>query len=285
MAESFKQIKNRIRSIENIKKITRAMQMVSLAKLRPCENRLVASKNYCAKLKDLLRSVSGNCDVTDNPFLMPAKEKKKIALLVIGSDTGLCGTYNQNIFRQAEDFINEHKDLKFTLLAVGRKAFNYFKKRGVPLSFAYVQPQGNYAGVMLDKIIKEATDLFLSKEADALYLVYTHFISAARWSVVIDKLLNIEPGPPESREEYILEPDANTLLDKIVPAYISSVLKTALLEAKVSEHAARIISMSEATNNAEELLEDLVLLRNKVRQAGITKELIEIISSAEALKG
>lgn len=284
MAESLKRIKNRIRSIENIKKITRAMEMVSFAKLRPCENKLIASRNYLAKLENLLRCVLAGSGAGDNPYLIPAQERKKIALLLIGSDTGLCGTYNHSIFRAVDGFIDENKALKLMLITVGRKAFNYFKKKAVTLSFAYVQPQGNYAEVMLDKMVSDVTNLFLTKDADEVYLAYAHFISATRWNVVIEKFLSIESAP-DTQEEYILEPRAKTLLDEIIPASISCKIKTCLLEAKASEHVARIISMSEATNNAKELLDDLVLLRNKVRQAGITKELIEIISSAEALKG
>ena len=129
MAESLKQIKNRIRSIESIKKITRAMQMVSLAKLRPCENKLLALRVYLEKLKNLLGCVLAESGKMDNPFIVPAQNPKRIALCVISSDSGLCGTYNQNIFRSAENFIAGHKDFKAQLIAVGRKGFNYFKKK------------------------------------------------------------------------------------------------------------------------------------------------------------
>lgn len=285
MAESLKAIKNRIRSIESIKKITRAMQMVSLAKLRPCENKLSALRVYLEKLRNLLGCVLAESGKMDNPFLIPAlKPPKRIALCVISSDSGLCGTYNQNIFRSAENFIAGHKDFQVSIIAVGRKGFNYFKKKNFSMPLVYVEPQGNYAALMLDKMISDLTKLFLARGADEIYLAYARFVSASRQEVKIEKFLSIDYAP-DLREEYILEPDAKSLLDEIIPAYISAKMKACLLEAKTSEHAARIISMSEATSNAEELLDNLILLRNKVRQAGITRELIEIISSAEALKG
>lgn len=284
MAESLKAIKNRIRSIESIKKITRAMQMVSLAKLRPCENKLSALRVYLEKLKNLLGRVLAGSGKMDNPLLIPAQNPKRIALCVISSDSGLCGTYNQNIFRSAENFIAGHKDFQVSIIAVGRKGFNYFKKKNFSLPLVYVEPRGNYAALMLDKIISDLTNLFLTRGADEIYLAYARFVSASRQEVKIEKFLSIDYAP-DLREEYILEPDAKSLLDEIIPAYISAKMKACLLEAKTSEHAARIISMSEATSNAEELLDGFILLRNKVRQAGITKELIEIISSAEALKG
>lgn len=285
MADSLKAIKNRIRSIESIKKITRAMQMVSLAKLRPCENRLSALRPYLAKLKDLLACALAESGKIDSPFLVPAlKPPKRIALCVISSDTGLCGTYNQNIFRAAENFIAGHKDVQISIIAIGRKGFNYFKKRNLSLPLVYAEPQGNYADLMLEKIVSDLTNLFLTQGADAIYLAYAHFVSAARQEAKVEKFLSIGYCL-DCKEEYILEPDARALLDKIIPAYISAKMKACLLEARTSEHAARIISMSEATSNAEELLDTLILLRNKVRQTGITRELIEIISSAEALKG
>lgn len=284
MAESLKAIKNRIRSIESIKKITRAMQMVSLAKLRPCENKLSALRVYLEKLKNLLGCVLAESGKMDNPLLIPAQNPKRIALCVISSDSGLCGTYNQNIFRSAENFIAGHKDFQVSIIAVGRKGFNYFKKKNFSLPLVYAEPQGNYAALMLDKIISDLTNLFLTRGADEIYLAYARFVSASRQEVKIEKFLSIDYAP-DLREEYIIEPDAKSLLDEIIPAYISAKMKACLLEAKTSEHAARIISMSEATSNAEELLDGFILLRNKVRQAGITKELIEIISSAEALKG
>lgn len=284
MSESLKHIKNRIRSIESIKKITRAMEMVSLAKLRPCQNSLEASRRYLEKIDYLLSCSLAGRAPADNPFLRPPAQRQRITLCVISSDTGLCGTYNNNLFRKSEEFIRENSSAKISLAVIGRKGFNYFKRRGYGLPWVYLEPRGNYTSVMLDKIVGDLTRVFLSPEADEVYLAYTRFESASRQRPVIEKFLNID-YKPEGPSDYIIEPDSRTISDELVKAYISHKMQTALWDAKASEHAGRVISMAKATDNAKELLDDLILLRNKVRQAGITKEILEIIASAEALKG
>lgn len=283
MSESLKHIKSRIRSIESIKKITRAMEMVSLAKLRPAQNKLESSRRYLEKIRQLLSSTLAKAPGADNPFLVSSESGKKIALCVISSDTGLCGTYNNNLFRKAEEFIRENSGSKVSLAVLGRKGFNYFRRRGYELPLAYHEPRGNYTGAMLEKIVSDLSRLFLSSGASRIYLAYTRFESSSRQRPVIEKFLNMDIfAAPDA--QYLIEPDAQTVLNELIPVYIANKMRTAILEAKASEHASRVISMAKATDNAKELLEDLILLRNKVRQAGITKEILEIISSAEALK-
>ncbi len=283
MSESLKHIKSRIRSIESIKKITRAMEMVSLAKLRPAQNKLESGRRYLEKIRQLLSSTLAKAPGADNPFLVSSESGKKIALCVISSDTGLCGTYNNNLFRKAEEFIRENSGSKVSLAVIGRKGFNYFRRRGYELPLAYHEPRGNYTGAMLEKIVSDLSHLFLSSGASRIYLAYTRFESSSRQKPVIEKFLNIDiSADPDA--QYLIEPDALTVLNELIPVYIVNKMRTAILEAKASEHASRVISMAKATDNAKELLEDLILLRNKVRQAGITKEILEIIASAEALK-
>ena len=287
MSESLKHIKNRIRSIESIKKITRAMEMVSLAKLRPSQNKLESGRRYLEKIKQLLSSTLANVPGADNPFLISSESGRKIALCVISSDTGLCGTYNNNLFRKAEEFIKENSGSKISLAVIGRKGFNYFRRRGYELSLAYHEPRGNYTGAMLEKIVSDLNHLFLSAGASRIYLAYTRFESSSRQKPVIDEFLPLSAAVARrasTTKEYLIEPDAQTVLNELIPVYIVNKMRTAILEAKTSEHASRVISMAKATDNAKELLEDLILLRNKVRQSGITKEILEIISSAEALK-
>lgn len=284
MSESLKHIKSRIRSIESIKKITRAMEMVSLAKLRPSQNRLEASRRYTGKIRRMLSCAVGQAPGADNPFLESRESAGKTALCVISSDTGLCGTYNNNLFRKAEEFIRENSgSSKVSLAVLGRKGFNYFRRRGYELPLAYHEPRGNYTGAMLEKIVSDLSLMFSSAKVNAVYLAYTRFESSSRQKPVVEKFLNIDiSADPDA--QYLLEPDALTVLNELVPVYIANKMRTAILEAKAAEHASRVISMAKATDNAKELLEDLILLRNKVRQAGITKEILEIISSAEALK-
>lgn len=291
MSESLKHIKSRIRSIESIKKITRAMEMISLAKLRPAQNKLESSRRYLEKIRQLLSSTLAKAPGADNPFLVSSESGKKIALCVISSDTGLCGTYNNNLFRKAAEFIRENSAVgaahcaapTVSLAVIGRKGFNYFRRRGYELPLAYHEPRGNYTGAMLEKIVSDLSHLFLSSGASRIYLAYTRFESSSRQKPVIEKFLNIDiSADPEA--QYLIEPDAQTVLNELIPVYIANKMRTAILEAKASEHASRVISMAKATDNAKELLEDLILMRNKVRQSGITKEILEIISSAEALK-
>lgn len=287
MSESLKHIKSRIRSIESIKKITRAMEMISLAKLRPAQNKLESGRRYLEKIRQLLSSTLAKAPGADNPFLVSSESGKKIALCVISSDTGLCGTYNNNLFRKAEEFIRENSGSKVSLVVIGRKGFNYFRRRGYDLPLAYHEPRGNYTGAMLEKIVSDLNHLFLSRVASRIYLAYIRFESSSRQKPVIDEFLPLSVAVAQrasTTKEYLIEPDAQTVLNELIPVYIANKMRTAILEAKTSEHASRVISMAKATDNAKELLEDLILLRNKVRQSGITKEILEIISSAEALK-
>ena len=291
MSESLKHIKNRIRSIESIKKITRAMEMISLAKLRPSQNKLESSRRYLEKVRQLLSYTLAQTSCADNPFVAAAQcaaaAGKKIALCVISSDTGLCGTYNNNLFRKAAEFIKENSSSKVSLAVIGRKGFNYFRRRGYDLPLAYHEPRGNYTGAMLEKIVSDLTHLFLSAGASRIHLAYTRFESSSRQKPVIEEFLPLSVMAAQCAaitKEYLIEPDAQTVLNELIPVYIANKMRTAILEAKTSEHASRVISMAKATDNAKELLEDLILLRNKVRQAGITKEILEIIASAEALK-
>ena len=302
MSESLKHIKNRIRSIESIKKITRAMEMVSLAKLRPAQNKLESGRRYLEKIRRLLSYTLAKASCADNPFVAAAQfagrpqgaapTGRKIALCVISSDTGLCGTYNNNLFRKAEEFIKGNPSVvaaqcAVRLAVIGRKGFNYFRRKGYELTLVYHEPRGNYTGVMLEKILSDLKHMFLSEGISRIFLAYTRFESSSRQKPVIEEFLPlsvVEAQCASTTEEYLIEPDARTVLDELVPVYIANKMRTAILEAKTSEHASRVISMAKATDNAKELLEDLILLRNKVRQSGITKEILEIISSAEALK-
>lgn len=284
MIQSLRQIKRRIRSIENTKKITRAMEMVSGAKLKRTENVLYASRPYFSKLDSILKNLLASIKDLSHPLLEERQEKQKIALCLITSDTGLCSTYNDNIIRLAEDFINRYGADKIRLITVGRKGFNYFKKRRLSISHTYIGFHGRFSSQVSDEIARTLTDIFLSKEADEVYIAYTHFVSALRYKPTMEKFLNIERAKDQGIE-YILEPNLDRILMELVPRYVSTKMRLILLEAFTSEHSARMIAMKAATDNAEELIDSLTLLRNKARQAAITKEVIEVASAAEALKG
>ena len=284
MVESLKQIKHRIRSIENTQKVTHAMEMVSIAKLRAIENRLPALRRYFSNIERMVKNLLAKSKGPTHRFLEKNNTGGKTALCVIASDSGLCGTYNNDVLYSAEDFINKLGRDKILLIAVGRKGLNYFKKRGVVTKANFIELNGRFSEEVSDDIAKVLTDIYISGEADEVYLSYTRFESLSRHRPAVEKLLNIELNPQADNIEYLLEPDADGILAELLPVYVAYKIKSALLNAFACEQASRMAAMGEATNNADELLDELVLSRNKLRQANITKEILEIISSSEALR-
>ncbi|MDD5166713.1 MAG: ATP synthase F1 subunit gamma [Candidatus Omnitrophica bacterium] len=285
MAQSLRQVRSRVKSVENIKKITRAMEMVSAARLKPLEKNLSNSKEYFLKIEGILNDALGSFRSAKNSLLQEkSNNKDKKLLCLVTSDTGLCGSYNNNIIRLAEDFIYKNSSSSVSLVIVGKKGLSFFKKRDLTIVGSYTEIYGHYSKAIADKIARHLIEMFLSGKADEVYVAYTSFISASRYKLRIDKLLNVE-GAKANDVEYLVEPDINKILNDLLPLYITSKVRTLLADAFTCEYSARVIAMSEATDNARELLDALVLLRNKMRQAHITGEIIEIISSADALKG
>jgi len=283
MAQSLREIKNRIRGIGNVNKVTHAMEMISIAKLRPVKNQLVPATQFSLEIEALLGDLLSCNGGISHPLMEKRENVDKKAICLITSDTGLCGNYNYNIIHMAEDFINRFGRDKAILISVGKKGLAYFKKRGTAIAQAYTELHGRYSEEITNKILKDAVDIFLSKKTDEVYVAYTHFESGSRHKPVIEKLLNVSAAQKESTE-YILEPDINAILEELLSAYLFNKMKFFILSAFTAEHSARAIAMGQATENANELLEDLTLLRNKIRQAGITKEIMEIVSSAEVLR-
>jgi F-type H+-transporting ATPase subunit gamma len=284
MIDSLKQIKNRIRSIDNTRKVMHAMEMISIAKLKISENKLLITRPYFLKLEKLLQDILTNIIGAEHSFLGKPKATDKVALCIITSDTGLCSDYNRNIIRLAEEFINKYGNEKISLITVGKKGFTYFKKKGANIVNKFIELKSNYSDVTSDQILKTLTDIFLSGEACEIYLAYTYFKSLSKHIPTIEKILNIDSNVSTERIEYIIEPDTLGILAELIPLYLSYKVKIAFLNAFMSEHASRMIAMAEATNNAKELLQDLILSRNKLRQANITKEIIELVSSAEVVR-
>jgi len=284
MSESLRDIKNRIRSIENTKKITNAMQMVSMQKLDRVDRALYIARPYFKEVLTLLDNLLGGREGLGLPCLKPGSGENSILLLVIASDNGLCGVYNNNIISLAEDFIKTKAGQSgVRLIVLGSRGVSYFKKKGANIIKDYTLINGRYSDALAGKISRDLSDEFLNGRAREVYIAYTLYKTGAIHQPVIEKYLNIEPRQGEEID-FILEPDINGILEKLIPVYLFLKIKLVLLEAFTSEHAARSIAMKYATENAFEMLEGLVLLRNKVRQANITKDILEIISSAEALK-
>ena len=283
MAQSLKEIKSRIRGIGNVNKVTHAMEMISIAKLRPVKNRLLTAKRFSLKIEELLRDLKACAAGVSHPLMEGRENIKKIAICLITSDTGLCGNYNHNVVRIVDDFINKYGQDKITLFPVGKKGLVYFKKKGMDIAKAYTELHGRYSDEVLGRISEDLTDVFLSKAADEAYIVYTYFESASRSKPMIERLLPVSISQG-CETVYIFEPDINTIMKELIPLYLANKIKSCIINAFTTEHSARALAMGQATENAKELLEDLTLVRNKIRQAGITKEIMEIVSSAEVLK-
>lgn len=284
MIQSLKTIKNRIRSIENTEKVTAAMELISVAKLNRIESPLLLLRPYTAGLEKLMQGLISGRDLPGQPLLEVRPDTGRIALCLITSDSGLCGPYNNNIIRAAEEFIRAREPAKISLLCVGRKGFNYFKRQGVAISDAYLGTNGRYSEKLCAQLNAQLQELFVSGKFSQVSIAYTHFKTALAHQTRVEKFLNIQRQARE-KKDYILEPGVDTILDELIPRYLFIKLKLIILESFTAEHSARTVAMKTATDNARDLLQGLVLLRNKVRQANITQEMLEIISSSEALKG
>jgi F-type H+-transporting ATPase subunit gamma len=283
MPQSIKQIKNRIRSVENTEKVTNAMQMISVAKLNRMEGSLFSMRPYASKLGSLMYNLLGLSSGLSMGYLREEPASKDVALCVITSDGGLCGAYNQNIIRVADDFVRKYGKGRVKLIPVGQKGLSYFRSKSAEITNSYVGLNGRFSADVCARVTGELTRMFLSGSVDSVHLAYTCFENSLTHKPVIERLLRIEPVKMKP-VEYIVEPDIKSILADLIPRYLSAKMQLVFLEAFTSEHAARIISMKTATDNAKELLGGLVLLRNKLRQYGITQDILEISSSVEALK-
>jgi len=284
MIESLRNLKLRIKSVENTQKITRAMEMVSASKLNRVRNPLFLDRPYFAKLESMVMRLITSSSAVSSPFLEKRTGAGKIALCVITSDSGLCSVYNYSIMRLVENFINKNGRDKVSLITIGREAYNYFKKHDFAISKKYPELHGRYNDQTSKELSGDLSEIFLRKEADEVYIAYTHFTSTLRLKPVIEKFLNIEHGEKNDMQ-YIVEPDMGRLMGELLPAYLLEKIRLVLLDSFTSEHASRMIAMKMATDNARDLIDSLTLQRNKARQAAITKEILEVVMSAEALKG
>jgi F-type H+-transporting ATPase subunit gamma len=259
------------------------MEMVSVTKLNRVNKILSGFKPYFKKLDQIF----GKLISSEEPIIHPLLEKRdhdSVCLCLITSDGGLCGLYNNNIIRFAENFINQKGKDKVKLVAVGRKGFQYFKNKEVQILNSYVGLNGRYSEKTVDQVSALLVDIFLQDQAGEVYVAYTHFEKVIIHKPTLVKLLNIDI-PARRDRRYISEPGINTILGELIPKYIYSKVRLMFLESFAAEHVSRAVAMKSATDNAKELSQGLILLRNKVRQSNITQDIMEIISSAEALKG
>ena len=283
--ESLKILRRRIRSVSSTMQLTRAMELVSAAKLRKAQTKLVSSRPYASKMQTILENLSSASTALTHP-LFDKREVKHKGLVIISSDRGLCGSYNVNVFRKAEEFLSQESKNKIKLVLIGKKGFYHYRRRPYEIRLKYIDLGGKLELTRTKEITANLVNLFLSREVDEIFLLYTKFLTVTSYRVALDKFLNIERPEEEEKGyiEYIFEPSAEMLFDNLLPRYCLTRVQIALSEAFASEQGSRMIAMGSATRNADEMIDQLTLLRNKARQAAITKEMVEIASGVEALK-
>ena len=287
MSGQLRALRNRIRSVENTKKITRAMEMVAAAKLRRFQDMMTKSRAYTQGLESLLKRVSGGPYAETHPFIK-AREEKNIALVLMTSDAGLCGSYNNDLATTANIFIKK-QGKKPVLIGVGKSGITAMKAQGLSCKQSFTDIRASRVEEILLELRGTLEDLYVSGEVDAIYVVYSHFKTVTTFKPLVEKLLPLErpvfdEKTQELAKEYIFEPTPEIVFQKLVPLFFEAKMRMIFLEAIVSEQIARMTAMNQATKNAKEMIDTLVLKRNKARQAAITKELIEIVSGSQALK-
>jgi F-type H+-transporting ATPase subunit gamma len=280
-------IRRRIRSVKNTQQITKAMKMVSAAKLRRAQERIFAARPFAGALTEVLSSVATRVDVSKHPLLSARESERNVLLVVVTSDKGLCGAFNANAIKAATRAIQEHDWENVEILAIGRKAIDFFKRRTLKMRRQAPQVFQALSPETAQEISKGIINDFLSGEIDAVYVVYNEFRSIMSQVVRVYRLLPIERAWNEqgTAVEYLYEPGPEQILNDLLPKHIEFQLYRILLESAAAEQGARMTAMEAATKNASDMISHLTLNYNRIRQAAITKEIIEIVSGAAAQEG
>lgn len=284
---SGKEIRNKIKSVENTRKITKAMEMVAASKMRKAQDRMRAARPYGEKIRRVAGNLSHALTEYKHPFLTD-REVKNVGLIVITSDKGLCGGLNSNILRQTLSKMKEWEatGVKFRTTCIGNKGFGFMQRAGANIVSHAV---GLGDAPRLEKLIgpvKILLDAFIAGEIDALYIASTRFINTMKQEPVIEQLLPLSGeavGSAETRWDYVYEPDAKAVIDDLLVRYVEALIYQAVAENMASEQSARMVAMKSASDNAKNVIGELKLVYNKARQAAITKELSEIVSGAAAV--
>jgi F-type H+-transporting ATPase subunit gamma len=283
---TLRDIKRRIKSVKNTQQITKAMEMVAAAKLRRAQGRAVAARPYARGMEVMLSNLAATLAQMQHP-LTEQREVKSRVLFVFASNKGLAGSYNATIIRFTEAILRGPDGPSIKLVLVGKKLGDYFRRRSYPILATLGDLPDQADLEVAQRITRQAIDLFQSGEADTVELVYSQFVSAMTRNTVRQSFLPIVgAGGPEAGQarDYIFEPNAAELVGRLLPRYVTTRMLQALAESFASEHSARMLAMGSARKNAGELIDVLVLKRNRIRQATITKEISEIVGGAEALK-
>ena len=286
---SMRQIRSRIKVAKNIQQITKAMKMVASARLKRAQDRVHAARPYSEKIGEVMKSLSRAGGSMQHP-LLEVREPVRVGVLLISADRGLCGSYSTNIIKKAMEVVRPLEPSHVRMMIVGRKGQAFFRRRPYPVAAEYPINMISTSFVEAKEIAAHTREMFVAGEIDLLYLVYTKFRSALVQRPMVIQLLPLTTedsaaeDAPVTAEDYIFEPDAASILSRLLPQYVDTLIYQALVDAVASEYGAKMTAMSSATDNAGKMISSLTLVLNRARQATITKEIAEIVGGAEALK-
>jgi F-type H+-transporting ATPase subunit gamma len=285
---SLLDFRRRIRSVKNTQQITRAMKFVAAARLRRAQESAIAARPYANELARVLRSTMTRIDEPQHPLLAKRPEERILAIILTG-ERGLAGAFNANILRKANEFLRANRGKKLSIVPVGKKGRDSLKRAGFTFTAEYINVLAKVEFSTAREIADLASDLYAKSEIDSVYLIFSEFKTVIAANLKVEKLLPVEPETASSETpaeqavaqiDYIYEQPEEKLLGALLPKYVEAQLLRAMLESSAAEYAARMAAMESATRNAGEVIQALTLHMNKVRQAAITKEIIEIVSGA-----
>ena len=293
MSGALKEVRNRIKSVQSTQQITKAMKMVSAAKLRKAQDAITQMRPYTKKLQEMLSNIVSNADGNISMNLATVRPVEKVLVIVVTSDRGLCGGYNSNLIKLAKQTIKEKYSAQSAkgnaeVLPLGKKGYEHFSKNNFKVVDHYWNVFADISFENVQRAAKFAIDAYSSGQVDAVELVYSEFKNAATQRFVSEQFLPVvktEKVKGQKQQDFIFEPDMDVLIEELMPKILNTQLYKAVLDANASEHGARMTAMDKATENANELLKALKISYNRARQAAITTELTEIVSGAAALQG
>ena len=296
MAGQLKEVRNRIKSVQSTQQITKAMKMVSAAKLRRAQDAIIQMRPYANKLQDMLSNIVSNAEGGGaGADLATERTVENVLIIVITSDRGLCGGYNANIAKLAKQTIDETypeqmKKGKVAIWGIGKKGVEFFQRRGYKVNVDHRDTLLHISFANVQNVAEAAVKAYINKEFDVIELVYSQFKNAATQKFTVERYLPIPkaveaPGKKVTKADFIFEPAKDLLIAELMPKILNTQLYKAILDANASEHGARMTAMDKASENAEDLIKSLKISYNRARQAAITTELTEIVSGAAALEG
>lgn len=278
-----KEIKSRIKSVQSTHQITKAMEIVSTTKFKRFSALVAKSRPYAESIHNILSNIAAGVKSEKHPLFDGREEVKKIGVIVMTSDRGLCGGFNNNALREMEKIMRNNSGKEVSVIAIGRKGREYCSKRKYDLKASYIQLIPETMGDKAKEISENIVEYYYNGIFDEVYMIYNKFVSALRSDLLVRKLIPIERVEATENTAYIFEPDAETILSALLPKYLNVEIYQALLNNTASEHSARKNSMKSATDNAEEMIKELNLKYNRERQSAITQEITEIVGGAAAL--